>query len=91
MNRAELIDAVAEATNMKKVDAARAVDATFDAITSALKAGEDVKLPGFGAFDVATREARTGRNPANGAVIQIPATKQVKFKALKGLKDAVNA
>ena len=67
-----------------------AVDAVFDSITSSLQGGGEVRLVGFGTFSVANRKASTGRNPRTGEAIQIPASKQPKFKAGKGLKDAVN-
>ena len=90
MNKNDLVAAVAEAVDMSKADAARAVDGVFDAISGALKAGNEVKLPGFGTFSVAERAARKGRNPQTGETIQIAASKQPGFKALKALKDAVN-
>jgi DNA-binding protein HU-beta len=75
---------------MSKAGAGQAVDATFDAITSALKMGQEVKIIGFGNFAVAQRAASVGRNPRTGEAIQIAASKSPKFKAGKGLKDAVN-
>jgi DNA-binding protein HU-beta len=90
MNKAELIEAVSAQTSLEKADAAKAVDAVFDVITSALKAGDTVALVGFGTFNVKTRAARSGRNPRTGETIEIPATKVPGFKAGKGLKDAVN-
>ena len=66
------------------------MDAVFDSITSSLKSGSEVRLVGFGTFSVANRKASTGRNPRTGEAIQIPASRQPKFKAGKGLKDAVN-
>ena len=90
MNKTQLIDAVAKAANLKKVDAEAAVNAVTGAITDALKAGEKVQLIGFGTFETAEREARTGRNPATGEDIQIPASTQVKFKAGTALKEKVN-
>ena len=72
-----------------RVDATKAVDAVFDAITGALKAGDEVRLVGFGTFAVSERAASTGRNPRTGETIEIAASKQPKFKAGKGLKDAV--
>ena len=66
------------------------IDAVFDAITSALKKGDDVRLVGFGTFSAAKRKAREGRNPRTGETIQIPASTQPKFSAGKGLKDALN-
>ena len=66
------------------------MDSTFDVITDALKAGDDVKVIGFGSFSVAHRAASMGRNPRTGAAIRIAASKTPKFKAGKGLKDSVN-
>ncbi|GIX16582.1 MAG: transcriptional regulator [Rhodothalassiaceae bacterium] len=90
MNKNDLISKVAETTGLSKADAGKAVDAVFAAITDALKKGDDVRLVGFGTFSVAKRAASTGRNPRTGQTIQIPASKQPKFKAGKQLKDAVN-
>jgi DNA-binding protein HU-beta len=90
MNKQDLAAAVADSTNLTKADANKAVDAIFDVITQTLKKGDDVRLAGFGTFRVAKRAARTGRNPQTGATINIPASKQPKFSAGKGLKDAVN-
>ena len=74
---------------MTKADAATAVDAVFDTITTALKGGTEVRLAGFGTFVVSQRAASEGRNPRTGEKIQIPASKLPKFRAGKGLKDAV--
>jgi len=90
MNKTDLVDAVAQATDTSKADAANAVDAVLDTITDALKSGDGVQLIGFGNFSVADRAAREGRNPRTGETIQIAASKQPKFKAGKALKDAVN-
>ena len=90
MNKNDLVAAVAQATDISKADAANAVDAVLDTITDALKNGDGVQLVGFGNFSVANRAARQGRNPQTGATIQIAASKAPKFKAGKGLKDAVN-
>lgn len=90
MNKAELIDAVAEASDLSKAQATRAVDAVFDNISNTLKKGEQVTLVGFGTFEVRSRAARTGRNPQTGATIQIAASKAPAFKPGKALKDAVN-
>lgn len=90
MNKNDLIAAVANDSELSKADAAKAVDAVFDAITSSLTKGEEVRLVGFGTFSVAERAASKGRNPRTGEEIDIPASKQPKFKAGKGLKDAVN-
>ena len=90
INKTDLVDAVAQATDTSKADASNAVDAVFDTITGALKGGDGVQLIGFGNFSVADRAARQGRNPRTGEAIQIAASKQPKFKAGKALKDAVN-
>jgi len=90
MNKDDLINSVVSATGASKGDAGKAVDAILDTITTSLKNGGDVRLTGFGAFSVAERSARMGRNPQTGAAIQIPASKQPKFKAGKALKEAVN-
>jgi len=90
MNKTELVDAVADAANLSKADAGRAVDAVVDSITGALKAGDTVTLVGFGTFLVRARAARTGRNPQTGATIEIKAANAPAFKAGKALKDAVN-
>jgi len=90
MNKAELVDAVAGASNLSKADAGRAVDAIVDSITSALRRGEQVSVVGFGTFSVKHRAARSGRNPRTGETIQIAASNVPGFKAGKGLKDAVN-
>jgi len=90
INKTDLADAVAQATDTSKADAANAVDAVLDTITDALKNGDGVQLIGFGNFSVADRAAREGRNPRTGETIQIVASKQPKFKAGKALKDAVN-
>ncbi|MBT5239602.1 MAG: HU family DNA-binding protein [Rhodospirillaceae bacterium] len=90
MNKNDLIAAVADGTGLTKADAAKSVDSVFDTITASLKSGGEVRLVGFGTFSVADRRASEGRNPRTGEKIQIPASKQPKFKAGKGLKDAVN-
>jgi len=90
VNKNELVDAVASAATLKKSEATKAVDAVFDSITSSLKKGDEVRLVGFGTFTVTKRAASEGRNPRTGAKIKIAASKQPKFKAGKGLKDAVN-
>ena len=90
MNKNDLVAKVADGAGLSKADAGKAVEATFDAITSALSGGGEVRLVGFGTFSVAQRRASTGRNPRTGEAIQIPASKQAKFKAGKALKDSVN-
>lgn len=91
MNKNDLIAAVADKTGLTKAQAGEAVDATFEAISGSLKAGDEVRIIGFGNFSVSERAASEGRNPRTGEAIQIPASKTPKFKAGKGLKDAVNA
>ncbi len=90
MNKAELTEAMAEAADISKAAAARALDGMLDAITEALKNGDQVSLIGFGTFSVRDRAARTGRNPQTGETINIAASKNPAFKAGKALKDAVN-
>ncbi len=90
MNKAELIEAIADAADLTKAEAGRALDGLVDAITAALKHGDSVSLVGFGSFQVKERAARQGRNPQTGATIDIAAAKIPSFKAGKALKDAVN-
>lgn len=89
MNKTTLIEDVAERTGLTKKDAGQAVDAMFEAITEALKRRDKVQIVGFGTFEVRRREARSGRNPQTGEVIDIPARETPVFKAGKALKDAV--
>lgn len=91
MNKQELVGSVSEASGLSRQDASKAVEATFDAISSALKRGDEVRLVGFGTFTASQRKASTGRNPRTGEPMNIKATVQPKFKAGKGLKDACNA
>lgn len=90
MNKNDLVAAVASSTGLSKTDSANAVESMLDSIAGALKGGNEVRLVGFGTFSVAHRQASEGRNPRTGERIQIPASKQPKFKAGKSLKDAVN-
>ena len=90
MNKTQLISQIAQAAGLTKTDAARALEATTGAITSALSVGDSVAIIGFGSFLVRDRAARTGRNPQTGAAIQIKASKVAAFKAGKNLKEAVN-
>jgi len=90
VNKAELVDAVADSADISKAAASRAVDGLVAAISSALKNGDQVSLVGFGTFAVKERSARTGRNPRTGETINIAASKNPVFKAGKALKDAVN-
>ena len=90
MNKQELIGQVTEVTGLSRSDAIKAVEAVFDTIGGALKAGDEVRLVGFGTFSVSKRKASTGRNPRTGEPMKIKASSQPKFKAGKGLKDSVN-
>lgn len=90
MNKGEFVGAVAEAADMTKADAERAVEAVFKVVKKALKSGDSISLVGFGTFSVRKRAARTGRNPRTGDTIKIKASKVPAFKAGKGLKDAIN-
>ena len=88
-NKTDLIDAVAEKTNLSKKDAEQVLDAAIDYVTQTLKKGEKLTISGFGSFDVSARAARTGRNPKTGEAIQIPASKSPRFKAGKVLKETI--
>ena len=90
MNKQELIGSVAETTGLSRSDATKAVEGVFDAIGSALKRGDEVRLVGFGTFSCSRRKASTGRNPRTGEPMQIKESTQPKFKTGKGLKDSVN-
>jgi len=90
MNKSELINAIAESADISKSAAGRALEGAIEAVQEALKAGEMVTLVGFGSFYVGERAARTGRNPRTGDPIKINAAKVPKFKAGKGLKEAMN-
>lgn len=90
MNKTELIDAVASASELSRAETTRAVDAILSEITQALKNGDSVTLVGFGTFQVRDRAERTGRNPKTGDAIKIAASKNPSFKAGKALKDALN-
>lgn len=89
MNKSDLVDAMANAAGITKSAAGQALDAFTDSVAVALKQGDTVSIIGFGTFSVKERAARTGRNPATGATIQIAASKNPSFKAGKALKDAV--
>ena len=90
MKKADLVEAIAKQTGLTKADANRALEATFEVITKALKKGERVPVAGFGTFNVSKWKAREGRNPQTGATVKIPARKAVTFKAGTALKEAVN-
>ncbi len=90
MKKTDVVNAVADAADLSKADAGRALDALINVVTKALKSGDSVTLTGFGTFAVRTRAARQGRNPQTGETIKIKASKNPGFKAGKALKDAVN-
>lgn len=90
MNKSELIDCIADAADISRASAARALDAAIDGVTAALRKGDPVSLVGFGTFSVKHRPSRTGRNPRTNEEIAIPAANVPGFKAGKALKDAVN-
>ena len=90
MNKLQLTEAVAAKAGIYKKAAAEAVGAVLDVIADALAQGDDIKITGFGSFEVKTREARVGRNPKTGAPVEIPASKYVSFSAGSTLKDKVN-
>ena len=90
MNKLQLTDAVAQKAGITKKDAAEAVNAVLEVIAETLAAGGDIKITGFGGFEVKTRAARTGRNPKNGDAVEIPASMYVAFSAGSTLKDKVN-
>ncbi len=90
MNKADLIEAIANGAKISKADAGRALDSTIEAVTKALKKGDKVSLVGFGTFSVTKRAARTGRNPQTGKAIKIAAKKVAKFKAGADLAATVN-
>ena len=89
MNKAELINAVAEKADLSKKDSEAAINAAIDVIAAALADGDKVQLVGFGAFEIKARAERIGRNPKTKEQISIPASKVPVFKAGKALKDAV--
>jgi len=90
MNKAQLIDHIAEQAELTKQQAARALEALLSGVTDTLARGGDVTLVGFGSFQVDERAARKGRNPKTGEVVDIAAAKMPKFRPGKALKDAVN-
>ena len=89
MNKQELVKKVAASTGLKAADAKAAVEAVFQAVKEAAVAGESTQLIGFGSFEVKERPARTGRNPKTGEAIEIPASKNLTFKAGKAIKEAL--
>ncbi len=91
MNKSELVEALANGSEITKADASKVLDVLIKTVTNALKSGDDVVIPGFGSFSVGLRSARTGRNPQTGAAIEIKASRVAKFKAGKSLKEAVQS
>lgn len=89
MNKAELLDGIAKRSGLTKASAAKALNAYHQIVREAITDGDKVSLIGFGTFSAAERKARTGRNPKTGAVLEIKAAKVPKFKAGKGLRDAL--
>jgi DNA-binding protein HU-beta len=90
MNKKELVESIADAAEINKAAAEKALDGTLMAIAETLKKGETVTLVGFGTFSVAKREARQGRNPKTGDTIKIPAKNVARFKAGSKLSETVN-
>ena len=90
MTKTDLINTVAEKTDLSKKDSEKAISALLDSITEALAAGDRVQIVGFGTFEPRERKAREGRNPSNGEPIALPASIVPAFKAGKSLKDAVS-
>lgn len=90
MTQSELIAKIAADASISQAEAGRLLDAAVSAISGALSKGDEVRLSGLGIFDVAERAAREGRNPATGAALKIAASKAVRFRAAKALKDSVN-
>ena len=90
MTKAELVAAVAEGSGADQATTERVLGALFDTVTSALKQGDKVTWPGFGAFSASSRQARQGRNPSSGEIINIPASTAAKFSAASALKTALN-
>lgn len=90
MNKAQLIELVAEKTKSTKTQSELILDATLKVIQEALKKGDEVKLVGFGTFSKTTRKSRQGRNPKTGETVKIPSAHIPRFKPGKDLKDALN-
>lgn len=89
MNKAQLVDSIAQEAGLSKTDAKKALDAFIKSTTDALKKNERVALVGFGSFSLSKRSARTGRNPQTGQEIQIPEKNVVKFKPGTELSETV--
>lgn len=89
MTKQDLVTAIANEAQIKRIEAERALNAMVDSVTKALKKEGKLTLTGFGTFTVTKRKARTGRNPATGEPLKIKAGKSVRFKPGKGLKDQI--
>ena len=90
MTKADIVDTIATATGLTKVETEAVVDGFISTVINAMKEGKNIEIRGFGSFKVKKRKGRVARNPRTGEPIQISASNQPKFKAGKGLKDAVN-
>ena len=89
MTKSEFVDKLAEKGEITKKQATESINLIFTTISAVLVAGEEISIPGFGKFSVATRKARTGMNPQTKKKIKIPETKVPKFSSAKALKDAI--
>ncbi len=90
LNKSELVTAVASDAGLSQADASRAVDSVLSNVANALREGDEARIAGFGTFVVSAREARMGRNPRTGEAIEVQASKSVRFRPAKALKDLVN-
>jgi DNA-binding protein HU-beta len=90
MTKSDLIDSLANKAGLPRPRAEELLNFVLDDITAALQRGDKVNISGFGTFTVSSRKARTGRNPKTGEPIEIPATRSAKFRAGKGLKEALS-
>ncbi len=90
MNKAQIIEDIADQHGLTKTDAGRVVDHIFDSVVSTVSRGEEVSIAGLGIFSAKTRPARTGRNPRTGESVQIPERQVPKFRPAKAFKDSVN-
>lgn len=90
MNKAELVDLIADKADISKASAARVLDATLEGVVAALRDGDQVALVGFGTFSVKQRAERQGRNPKTGEAMTIAASRSVGFKPGKTLRDAIS-
>ena len=90
MTKAELVASIADKSGLNKTQAKEALDAFIDAVTAAMKSGDEVRIVGFGSFVPVSREAGTARNPRTGQTVERPASKTVRFRPGEGLKSALN-